>query len=101
MAAGAGAFVLDGQDADLYINDHLNALPGAFVLAGQDAQFRRGRVLVAGAGAFVLDGQDAQLVVGQPSITRLRGRDLSGPAYLSVDQSAAVMLSRDTSESYW
>lgn len=85
LVADAGAFAIAGQDAISRRNGPADA--GALTIAGQLAAL--GLRATAGAGAFVLTGYPAVLDI--TGVIRLRGRDLSGPAWRG----------RDTSHSYW
>lgn len=85
LVADAGAFVLTGQAAISRRNGPADV--GAFAIAGQASVF--GLRAPSGAGAFVLTGYPAALDI--TGVVRLRGRDLSGPAWRG----------RDTSHSYW
>ena len=63
VAGTAGSIALAGQDAaTLYQRNPLAADAGAFVLQGQDAQFFRGKTLFADAGAFAVSGEAAGLL---------------------------------------
>lgn len=59
LAAGVGAFTLNGQSAGLIADRFLYGDAGSFLLAGQDADYQRTYGVVAGTGAFALTGQAA------------------------------------------
>jgi len=64
VGGGAGAYVLNGQDANL-IYGHAGATlvagSGSFALTGSAASLRVGRKIAAGTGSYVLDGLSAGL----------------------------------------
>jgi hypothetical protein len=66
LTAGAGSFVITGQDATLKITRRLVAEAGSFTLTGQAASLKITRRLVAEAGSFILTGQDATLTKTSP-----------------------------------
>jgi hypothetical protein len=73
LTADVGAFVLNGQPADLYKNHHLAGQPGAFVLDGQAAEQVVARVMAADVGEITVDGQSAELNKSSPQGLVSRG----------------------------
>lgn len=67
LAAEAGSFVVDGQDADRFVGKTLGADAGAFTLSGQTSGSVRGYVMAGAAGSFNFTGQAAGLTYIQPA----------------------------------
>lgn len=59
IAADAGAFVLQGQNAQWFLGKTLFADAGSFAAGGEAAGLLRSRLLPAGLATFSVNGQDA------------------------------------------
>ena len=109
LTAGAGSFVITGQDVGLKITRRLFAEAGSFTITGQDVSLKINRRLVAEAGSFIITGQDASLKISRRLVAEagsfiLTGQDASfriirrlqadAGSFTITGQDAALKISR-------
>jgi hypothetical protein len=80
--AGAGSYVLTGQDAELRFGYGVPADQGSYTLTGQDMTPVRALIVAADQGSYAATGQDAELRFGYSFVPEhgsfaLTGQDLA------------------------